>query len=67
MANSEISQESSIYDFACAPPENTDTLYLKVVGISSSLKITIPKHIDLLSYEKNDATYQDKWEVYYDG
>ena len=67
VANSEISQESSICDFACAPPENTDTLYLKVVGISSSPKRTTTKKIDFCNYDENDVEDQDKWEVDSDG
>ena len=64
---SETPQESRICNFSCRSPENTDTLYLKVVGISSSPKRTTTKKIDFCNYDENDVEDQDKWEVDSDG
>ena len=65
--NSEFPEESPICDFACHLPENPYTVYLKVVGITTSQKRTITKKIDLYNYGKNDVKDKDKWGVDYDG
>ena len=67
VADSEIPQETSICDFACRSPENPDTLYLRVVGIPSPPKRTIPKKIDFCNYDKKIVADEDKWEVDSDG
>ena len=58
-----MSQGSSIFDFACCSPENTDTLYLEVVGIPLHPKRTTTKKIYFCNYDENGMVDQDKWEV----
>ena len=63
----ELPQESPICDFSRCSPENTDTLYLNVVGIPPYPKRTIKNKIDLCNYDENDEEDKEKWEVDYNG
>ena len=54
-------QESSVFDFSCLTPENTEAFYLKFVGIPSLTNINITKNIDLCHYDENNVADQDKW------
>ena len=67
MASLEIPQGYLNFDFACCSPENIDTLYMKVLGITSFPKRTITKKINLCRYDENDVADQDKWEADDDG
>ena len=60
-------QESSVFDFSCLTPENTEAFYLKFVGIPSLTYVKITKNIDLCHYDENNVADQDKWQVDSDG
>ena len=51
VTNSEMPQESLIFDDAYRLPESLETLYLKVVGIPSRPKRTITKKIGFCNYD----------------
>ena len=48
-------------------PENTDTLYLNVVGIPPSTKRPITNEIYFYNYDENYKEDKDKWEFDSDG
>ena len=49
--------------FPCHLAENLDTLYLKFLCIPSLPNRTITEKIYLCTYDVNDVSDQDKWEV----
>ena len=55
-----ISTGVPIFDFACCLSKNPDNLYLSVVGITPSPKITIRKKIDVCNYDKNNVENKEK-------
>ena len=67
VTNSELPQESLIFNFVCRLPENPDNLCLNVVGITPPPKRTITKKIDLCNYVEIDEEDKEKWEVDSDG